>query len=333
MLGFAPLSAVPISALPVAGSTFNVDSLGVISNFGTPFAIWDQFVDVSGFAPTQFGTPTVKLTQPVTGFSTTQFGTPAGYKLQRAQGFLATQFGTPYLHPSHVAPWPVSTAFGSPSGRQCWKIQSMGQVAKFGTPTTPTDRTGVVSGFAPVVFGTPVAVRHRPANTAIICSASGFAPVRFGVPAGHWSQVGAVQAIAPTVQFGTPKATMAQRVTGMAPAVQFGTPFVRTTQRASGFNPVAFGLARAILTQRVIGADPKVKFGTPKAVRSDWYEVRGFCPARFGTPAAFQRNNYRVQGFAPAQFGTPSAYQTHRVTSIPPIARFGKPLLRRTTQC
>ena len=119
----------------------------------------------------------------------------------------------------------------------------------------------------------------------------------------------------------------------MAPTVQFGTPTARTKHLVSGFRPVAFGLAGAILTQRVAGMAPAVRFGTPKAIRSNWYEVRGFMPVRFGTPRGYQRNNYHVEGFMPAQFGTPAAIQTHRVTSIPPITRFGKPMLKRTTQC
>ena len=335
MLGFAPLSATPLSALPIVGSTYGAESLGVITGFGAPVAIWDQFGDASGFAPTQFGTPTNRRTQPAEGFSSTQLGTPAGYKLQRAQGFAPVLFGTPYLHPSHVAPWPVSTQFGTPAAQQYWKVPSLGAVSKFGTPTTPTNRTGEVSGFAPVRFGKPLAIRHRPPNTDIICrvEGEGFNPVRFGTPSARWSQSGQATSIAPTVQFGAPRAFTTHHVEGMAPSVQFGAPSTRTTHRASWFRPVAFGLAGAILTQRAAGLAPKARFGTPKTIRSNWYEVRGFCPVRFGTPRGFQRNNFWADGFKPPQFGTPAAIQTHRVTSIPPVARLGKPMLKRTTQC
>src|SRR5574343_573561 len=177
----------------VQATTHPVVSLGVVSKFGTPVAIWDQFCDVSGFAPVQFGTPTHRRTQPVSGFAPVQFGTPAGYKLQRVQGFAPVQFGTPFLYPMHVAPWPVSTQFGTPSARQYWNVPSLGVITKFGTPTTPTNRTCNVSGFAPVQFGTPLAIRHRPPNMDIICRVEGFKPVRFGTPAAHWDQSGQVQ--------------------------------------------------------------------------------------------------------------------------------------------
>ena len=333
MLGFAPLSATPLSALPIAGSTFAVDSLGVVSKFGTPLAIWDQFGDVSGFASAQFGTPTNRRTQPATGFAPVQFGTPAGYKLQRAQGFAPAQFGVPYLHPSHVAPWPISTQFGTLSAQQYWRGPSLGAISKFGTPTTPTNRSGNASGFAPVQFGAPLAVRHRPPNTNIICLARGFEPALFGNPVARWDQAAQVQAIAPDVQFGAPWSFTTHHAEGMAPAVQFGAPATRTTHRVSGFKPVAFGMAGAILTQHATGTAPKARFGAPKTVRSNWYEARGFCPFRAGTPHGYQRNNHHVDGFIPIQFGTPAAFHTHRCTSIPPIARLGRPLLKRITQC
>lgn len=317
----------------IQGTTYPVVSLGVVSQFGTPNGAWDQFCDVSGFAPVQFGTPTHRRTQPVEGFAPVQFGTPAGHKLQRVEGFFPVQFGTPRLHPSHIAPWPVSTQFGTPTARQFWKVPTLGVITKFGTPTTPTNRTGEVSGFAPVRFGKPLAIRHSPPGTNIICRVEGFSLSLFGTPSARWGQTGAVSAIAPTVQFGTPRAILTGHVDSIAPTVQFGTPTVRTKHQVSGFRPVAFGLARAILTQRVTGMEPAVRFGTPKAIRSNWYEVRGFMPVRFGTPRGYQRNNHHVAGFMSAQFGTPAAYQTHRVISIPPITRFGKPMLKRTTQC
>lgn len=392
MLAFAPLSATPLSALPIAGSTYAVESLGVVSKFGTPTAIWDQFCDVSGFSPVQFGTQTHRRTQPVSGFAPVQFGTPAGYKLQRVQGFAPVQFGTQLLYPMHVAPWPVSTQFGTPSARQYWNVPSLGVITKFGTPTTPTNRTCNVSGFAPVQFGTPVVVRHRPPNMSIICMAEGFKPVHFGTPAAHWDKSGQVQAIAPTVQFGAPRAITAHHVDGLAPIMRFGTPTIRMTlkvsglkstsfgsakailtqhgtgsapiihvglakaitthhvgsvapttnlgapmartlHRVSGFKSVAFGWPGAVLTQRASGASPKVRFGTHKTVRPDWYEVRGFCPFRAGTPHGYQRNNRRADGFSPVQFGMAAAFHAHRTTSVPPVARLGKPLLKRNTQC
>lgn len=333
MLGFAPLSATPLSALPIAGSTYAVESFGVVSKFGAATGVWDQFGDASGFAPVQFGTPTSRRAQPATGFAPTQFGEPTGYKLQRASGFAPVQFGAPYLHPSHVAPWPISTQFGTPAAQQYWKVPSLDAISKFGTPTTPTNRAGDASGFVLVQFGSPVAVRHRPPNTDIICLARGFKPALFGKLAAQWDQDAQGQAIAPTVQFGAPRSFTTHHAEGMAPAVQFGAPATHTTHRVSGFKPVASGLAGAILTQHATGTAPKARFGAPKTVRSNWYEARGFCPFRAGTPHGYQRNNHHVDGFIPVQFGTPAAFHTHRCTSIPPVARFGRPLLKRITQC
>jgi len=333
MLGFATLSATPLSALPAAEAISNAESLGVITRFGSHTGIWNQFGNASGFSTVQVGSPTHRRTQPAEGFTSTQFGTPTGYKTQRASGFAPVQFGVPYLHPSHVAPWPISTQFGTPAAQQYWKVPSLGAVSKFGTPTTPTDRTGNASGFAPVQFGNPVAIRHWPPNTDILCLARGFKLALFGKPVAQWDQAAQAQAIAPTVQFCAPRAFTTHHAESLAPSVQLGAPSTRTTHRVSGFKPVAFGLAGAILTQHATGLAPKARFGTPKTIRSNWYEVRGFCPFRSGTPRGYQRNNRRADGFSPVQFGTPAAFHTHRCTSIPPIARLGRPLLKRITQC
>jgi len=268
----------------------------------------------------------------------------------------------------------------------------MAVVARLGTPTTPTNRTGEASGFAVAKLGSPLAIRHLPPNTNIICMAEDFKPVHFGTPAANWDQSGQVQVVAPTVQFGAPRAITAHHVDGLAPIMRFGTPIIRTTQRAlgvkstsfgsakailtqhgtgsapiihvglakaitthhvgsaaptaqfgaptirtthrvSGFKPVQFGTPRAILTQHATGTAPKARFGTPKTIRSNWYEVRGFCPFRSGTPRGYQRNNRRADGFGPVQFGAPAAFHTHCCTSIPPIARLGRPLLKRNTTC
>lgn len=318
----------------VQGATHPVVSLGAVSNFGSPAGVWNQFSDASGFAPAQFGAPTNRRTQQVTeGLALAQFGEPIGYKLQRASGFAPVQFGVPYLHPSHVAPWPVSTQIGGVGGNQFWRAPTMAVVARLGTPTTPTNRTGTASGFIAVQIGRPLAARYRPPNTDIICLAEGFKPTILGTPAAQWDQSGQVQAIAPTVQFCAPRAFTTHHAEGLAPSSQLGAPATRTTHRVSGFKPVALGLAGAILTQHATGTAPKARFGAPKTVRSNWYEVRGFCPFRAGTPRGYQRNNRRADGFSPVQFGMAAAFHAHRTTSVPPVARLGKPLLKRITQC
>lgn len=356
---FAGLAAYTRPASTAADLTFvttpanGVTAVPPVATFGVPIAAYARTSTATGLAPTtNVPTPGHRLTQPTSGISTTFFGVGFGANYQRPVGFsttgigvarifpyntapwpVSTQIGAPRLFPFHVAPWPVSTQLGGVGGNQFWRAPTMAVVTRLGTPTTPTNRIGPASGFAPVLLGTPLAVRHRPPNTDIICRVEGFNPVRFGTPSARWSQSGQATSIAPTVQFGAPRAFTTHHVEGMAPSVQFGAPSTRTTHRASWFRPVAFGLAGAILTQRAAGLAPKARFGTPKTIRSNWYEVRGFCPFRAGTPRGYQRNNRRADGFSPVQFGMAAAFHAHRTTSVPPVARLGRPLLKRITQC
>lgn len=332
MLGFAPLSATPLSALPVTGSTFSVESLGVVSKFGTPVAIWDQFGEAAGFSATLFGTPTNRLTQPVAGFSSVQFGTPAGYKLQRATGFCSTAIGTPRLFPFHVAPGIHETQFGTPVGRQYWRASPLGPVARFGTPTTRFNQTQNVSGFRTTQFGTPFSIRHAPPFQARICLARGFIDTAFGIPSVRWPQTGNATGFLAT-HLGTPRAVSVCHASSLGPVAAFGTPVARQIQRAAGFVATAFGISHAILTQRIIGAAPSTRFGAPEAVRSNWYVALGFLAAKVGTPHGIQRNNYWATGFCPTHIGTPACRQVHRIAAIPPITRFGNPTLKRNTQC
>ena len=316
----------------VQGSTYNVVTFGVVTNFGTPAACWDQFSDATGFMPTQFGTPTALLSQPVTGFSTTQFGTPAGYKLQRAQGFAPAQFGSPYLHPPHVAPWPISTQFGTPAAQQYWEVPSLGAVSEFGTPTTPTNRTATASGLAPVRLGRPMATQRTTSGLGIICRPVGFTTAAPGAPVARWAQYGTALPTAPDVHFGAPGSSTVHHTDSIPPA-RLGEPTSRRTQRATGFGLAVLGVPAATLTQHATGTAPKARFGAPKTVRSNWYEVRGFCPFRAGTPRGYQRNNHWASGFGGVQLGSPSAREARRVSSTPPACRLGVPLLRRNTQC
>lgn len=340
-LTFAPVTARVATAIPP------------VASFGVPIAAYARTATATGLEPaTNVPTPGHCLTQPTSGISTTSFGVGFGANYQRPVGFStteigaarifpyipppwnkSTQIGAPRLFPFHVAPWPVSTQFGGVGGHQFWRAPTMAVVTRLGTPTTPTNRTGTASGFIAVQIGRPLATRYRPPNTDIICLAGGFKPTIIGTPAAQWDQSGQAQTIEPTVQFGDPGAFTTYHAEGTAPSVQFGAPSTRTTHRVSGFKPVALGLAGAILTQHATGTAPKARFGAPKTFRLNWYEVRGFCPFRAGTPRGYQRNNRRADGFSPVQFGMAAAFHAHRTTSVPPVARLGRPLLKRITQC
>ena len=342
-------AATEANATFLVGNTFQASGFSP-TQFGTPVSISDQFCDASGFIPTKFGAPTHGRTQQAGGLSTTQFGTPTGYKLQRAQGFCTTQFGTPYLHPSHVALWPVSTRFGSPAGRQFWRIPSMGQITRFGTPTTPTNRTCDATGFNRTQLGKPLAWRVLPPNTNQSCRAYGFKTTQIGSPVAHWSRSEVADGFIGT-QLGTPRAFTTHHTSGFA-GTQFGSTMLRPTHHASGFSAAQLGsptlmtthhapgtrgtmigVALAIMTQRASGLAPRTRFGIADTIRSDWYTAYGFLAAKFGYPTGYERNNHHASGFNPTEFGDPSMRQTHRVTHIAPTSRFGRPLLRRITQC
>lgn len=252
------------------------------------------------------------------------------------QGFLATKFGTPtaiwdqFGYPEGF----FATKFGTPSAKQVWRVKSMGIITRFGTPTTPHDVVGDVESMGIVTrFGIPFAWQYNQANTNVICPVRGFKATKFGTPVAKWDQSGAAEGFCST-RFGTPRAIVTVHVPSIGPVAQFGMPQARQTQRAQGFKATVFGTPQSRRTQYVNSLVPKTRFGTPTATRSNWYEVRGFMATKFGYPMATQRNAYHVGEWpVSTMFGTPKATQTYPVMSIPPVTRFGRPQLRRNTQC
>lgn len=332
MLGFAPLSSVPIGTLPIKGSVFEAEGFQS-TQYGTPTAIWDQFGYPEGFIATQYGAPQARQTQYADGFLATQYGTPEGSFLYRAAGFQSTQYGEPRLFPYHQAPWPVSTQVGTPTGKQVWYAASLGIITKYGIPTTPTHQVCVADGFQPVQYGTPVSWRYTPGGLDIICRAQGFRPTKYGTPVASWSQSGESTGFSSTA-VGTPRAIMTLHVPSIGPVAQYGTPQARQTQRAQWFKATTIGTPQSRRTQYANSLAPKTRFGTPTVIRSNWYEVRGFKATKFGYPTATQRNAYHVGEWQVSTlFWSPTATQTYPAMSIPPVTRFGRMQLRRNTQC
>lgn len=304
----------------------------------------------TGIAVASFGTASALLTQPVTGLAATSFGTPNGVAVQPVSGFAPVSFGSARLFPYHVAPWTAITfgditvhrsalvsgwdltTFGEPSGTQFFDVTSLGKVATFGTPTTPTNRTGEASGFAVTSFGSPLAFRYSPtAPLNRYAYVHGTLHVSFGQPSAGWLQTGVASGFAP-VSMGEPTAEETGSVTGLD-AASFGTPLAVQTQEVDGWNPVSFGTPVGRRVQPVSGWVLNVLYGLPEAERSNTYEVYGFRAWRFGHPTGFSRFNYTPEGFAPVSLGVPQSKETHRVRGLVVSAQFGTPLLIRNTSC
>lgn len=324
----------------------------------------------SGFSTTQIGAPTSRRTQPATGFLTGNFGTPIAPYF--TTGFKSTQFGTPYgvfdqfgtatgfkstVLSAHSTPLPVTgfcsthigtpygvfwqitqatgfkpTQFGPIKGWQHWDEVWNPPATKFGTPTTPTNRTAQAAGFQSTRYGQPGKVSHKPDGQSWLCIASGFDLVRIGSPVATRPQFGSVSGIA-AVHLGTPKGTRGQRATGIHSTV-IGAPTVKTLLKASGFASGHLGLAVAMLTQRADGAQFVQRFGLPESDIGNTHKVYGInASGRIGNPAGFSRFNYRVTGFQPVAIGSASCHESHRASHVTPICRIGTPILKRNTQC
>lgn len=219
----------------------------------------------------------------------------------RAYEFKTTQIGSP------VANWSLAEAATGFIGTQ------------LGTPRAST--THHASGFAGVQFGS------QALNTTH--HVMGFRSTKIGsatLRTTHHAS-GVV-----STQLGTQKLITTHHAGGFS-SVQFGSPALRTTHHATGTRVTMIGMARTIMTQRVESTAPRTRFGGANTARSAWYTTYGTLTAKFGHPTGYQRNNHHAVGFCSTRFGNQSMRQTHRVTHIAPTSRFGRPLLRRTTQC
>lgn len=320
------------------------------TSFGSAIAVYDQFLDASGFRETAFGGPTSRRIQPATGELNTQFGIGLGRNVQRPTGFTTTQFGAPFLRPRPVGfrdtnfgqarlfPYHVGAGFGpakfgAPIGTQHWDAGAWTPVTRFGTPTTPTNRTTQAAGSVFARLGQPTAIKYAPPNLARTGRAAGFKAPTFGTPSAGWTQTVQAAGIA-AVHFGTPRGVMIQGASGFS-STALGMPLAKIAQKAAGFKPTQFGAPSARRIQMAAGLYRPVRFGLPTTLRSDTYLTYGFtCAGRFGQPRGFSRFNYAVTTGSPAtRLGSPACHQRHRIASLPTVTRFGTPLLKRITQC
>lgn len=349
MLGFAPLTSLPLSSLPV--DTGRAVTGFVTGGFGTPIAAYARTQEATGFLSGAVGDPRYVWRVDATSIApTTTFGDPrifpyAAVGFQNGATFgtarlfpyhavpiNSTQFGTGRLFPYHVAPGIHSTQFGSINGWQHWDEVWNPPATRFGTPTTPTNRTAQADGFQSTRYGQPGKVSHKPDGQSWLCIASGFDLVRIGSPVATRPQFGSVSGIA-AVHLGTPKGTRGQRATGIHSTV-IGAPTVKTLLKASGFASGHLGLAVAMLTQRADGAQFVQRFGLPESDIGNTHKVYGInASGRIGNPAGFSRFNYRVTGFRPVAIGSASCHESHRASHVTPICRLGTPILKRNTQC
>lgn len=301
------------------------------AGFGTPHAVWTQYGQASGFAG-NFGTPTHTRSQPATGFQSGDFGTPFGRNIQVVSGFTGGSFGLPRIYPYSVAPGIHSGQFGTPSGRQVFVASPIIQPGRFGTPYITFNQSQTASGFTSGTFGKPMAIRHSPPNTDVICVAASFGPGTFGTPRLIVHQTGVASSVG-VGHFGSPKAQIVQRASGFQSGV-FGLPGCSVRGHVQGFRSGSFGTPRVCTVHQAAGIGGRGRWGLPTSDFLGTHKATSiYVGERFGQPTARRGPFYVAEGFTSGAFGTPAAVHIHRVASIPPGGRFGRPLLRRNAQC
>lgn len=258
-----------------------------------------------------------------------------GEFIPEASGFVSTQFGTPgVIHTAYGAG--SVTQFGTPTGWEHYNATSLGRVTQWNYPFTAYVAHYTVAeseGFLATKFGFPQLVTppFKPART--YCGATGFKTTAFGTPFAQ--STGTVQATGTVVTaFGQASCGQTYAATGLNNAATFGQAKAVTAAKAMGFRPTNFGTATARATYNASSRPPTNRWGIPTATRSNTYQAYGLnCSGRFGRPTGFERFNYTATGFCSTQFGTHSSSQDYRATSLPPVARFGTPLLMRYPTC
>lgn len=320
--------------------------------FSAPTAGLGRWIgELAGIAPTtQVPTPRGLLGLPVTGFQPTQFGLAFGQNLQRPTGFRtgtvgdprifpyspppinSTQFGHGRLFPYHVAPGIHSTGFGAAVGWQYWDVEWSTPGTRLGTPSTPTDRTAEASGFAVGFVGSPSKIGRNPPTGSRICIAAGRLTTKTGLPRATWPLLSGATGFS-TSSTGTPTGRISQRAAWIW-TTGVGDVSACLSQRATGFVSLGIGFSAAVMTQRTTGSMFRQRFGLPESDRSNTYKAYGVnASGRIGRPTGACRFNYSSAGFSAGYVGNPACFERHRVRSAPPGAGFGRPLLRRNTQC
>lgn len=316
---------VPTEGLPSwIGET---PSKAISTQIPTPLGIRVQ--PVSGFAPVQFGTGFGQNLQRPTGFTTTQFGDHRLFPYHPAP-FNSTQFGAGRLFPFHVAPG-FRPIFGAVFAHQYWRAPSLGPIPRFGTPTTPTNRSQNSAGAARTIFGTPFSATVIYSGDDRTCQAFGWRAVRHGGHSAGWLHLaGASPTFSTTI--GVPAAVYGAGAAGFAPIV-FGLPAAAGNQRATGWLASLLGLPVSEVLLPATHKATTTRFGTPAGSDPNARRAYGVHSIRFGRPGGFSRFNYGAIGFACPHFGPVQCFEAHRVRQASTNTAFGKPQLSRSAQC
>lgn len=351
MLGFSPLSSVPLSSLPGAGQVAS----GFISGlFGTPIAAYARTQVATGIAPTnQLPAPRGLKGLPVTGFTSALFGTGAGTKQQRPTGFQtgavgnprifpyspppinSTQFGTARLFPYHVAPGINGTQFGALAGWQHWNAQPLGSpgpTSRVSMAYFRFDQTRVATGASTTRTGAAQSRVVLSIPVGRTCQAFGVCATAFGSARYVYAQSTSATSMSATA-FGAPRAVFVQLATGWV-GTSVPAPAAAIATYAHGSRMPAYGAAILRITLPATGFLYAQRFGLASSERSNTYETYGInCAGRFGQPVGGSWHNHPATGFALAVLGAPALKQGHRATGLPPNGHLGDPLLKRITQC
>lgn len=270
-----------------------------------------------GFLATQFGTPNSPYPVTVTASAVaanTSFGVPAWATLCEAssiepvaiipQAFWAfDQYTQPdgFLNTARFGQAVVSNFVPfAPLAHQTAAAQSW-QSGAFGTPSAPTNVTGLAAPLVPID--------------------------RIGIP-----QV--ILAYSFT-RYGTPTARTTLAADTIGTNISLGTPSAVLSGRAASIQSTAFGEPLSASGRLASPVNRRAMFGVPRATKTRDHRAYGLnCGRRFGQPQAFNRINYPAQGLPPTvMFGTIQALQVHRARPMAPDSQFGDPLLLRSPTC
>lgn len=234
---------------------------------------------------------------------------------------------------SYFQPGPV-TKFGTPYAVNAFRAESIGRVAKFGTPSTPTFVQAQANGWRAVRFGTPYLLRpFLFGSENFVVQAQGWRAAHVGDPTVLVNFIG--QALGwNAVSLGAPKLTNVMQAESLGSVVQFGDTATLTTRHsANGWDAAQLGTPVAAIGYLAQGWRA-ARFGTPIVRVPGSLIAYGWQAVRFGTPRVFdQLGAHPAEGFSAVHFGVPSAVNVHRAQTIGRVAHFGRPTLRRNPTC
>lgn len=225
---------------------------------------------------------------------------PSGTVAGVGASISSTSFGTPVAAGGAAAPSPTT----------CYASGFL--AGAFGTPSAvgPFEVSGIAPG---TLFGAPLATTFMPAVIHRTGAAGAVHSTAFGTPTAGAAVSGQASAAAPSVAFGTALAGVTQHAQPVAPTAAFGAPAAGATAHADGFRSPSFGTPAAGRVQSAGSFYRETLWGVPSAAG---YSAHSAEPAAIG-----------------AQFGAHIASCAYRALHLAPTARFGKPLLLRSTTC